>query len=403
MTITANNATKVYGAALPALSATYAGFVNGDTSASLTTQPTLSTTATAASPVGSYSVTASGAVDANYTISYVGGSLTVTPAALTITANNATKVYGAALPTLSASYAGFVNGDTSASLTTQPTLSTRATTASPVGSYTVMPWGTVDANYTISYIGGTLTVTAATLTVTANDASLPYGTANPTFSYTITGYVNGDNSSAVSGTASVSTTATTNSNIGTYPLTPTAGSLNAANYGFAFVNGTLTVTAADSLTTVTATPNPVIETNPETLTATVSAATGTGIPVGTVQFQIDGVNLGTPVTLVGGVASLVTTTLTQGTHTVTALYVNTDGNFTDSTGTFSGLVVNSNRPSFTILDGVDSSNRGVRCYPITFQVYARWRRSGLLITTFSTGTATAALSKLRPRAWAIPW
>ena len=37
---------------------------------------------------------------------------------LTITADNQTKVYGAALPTLTASYSGFVNGDTAASLTT---------------------------------------------------------------------------------------------------------------------------------------------------------------------------------------------------------------------------------------------------------------------------------------------
>ena len=40
-----------------------------------------------------------------------GASLTVKPATLTITANNQTKVYGAALPTLTASYSGFVNGD----------------------------------------------------------------------------------------------------------------------------------------------------------------------------------------------------------------------------------------------------------------------------------------------------
>ena len=94
LTITANSLTSVYGATLPALSASYTGFVNGDTSASLTTQPTVSTMATAASPVGNYSITASGAVDANYTISYVFGMLTVTPAALTVTANNTSNVYG---------------------------------------------------------------------------------------------------------------------------------------------------------------------------------------------------------------------------------------------------------------------------------------------------------------------
>ncbi len=134
MTITANNQTKVYGAALPTLTASYSGFVNGDTSASLTTQPTLTTTATAASHVAGspYAITASGAVDPDYTISYVAGTLTVTPAPLTITADNQTKVYGAALPTLTASYTGFVNGDTPASLTTQPTLTTTATAASHV-------------------------------------------------------------------------------------------------------------------------------------------------------------------------------------------------------------------------------------------------------------------------------
>ena len=112
----------------------YSGFVAGDTAGNLTTQPTLSTTATASSHVSGnpYAITASGAVDSDYTISYASGTLTVTSAGLTITADNQTKVYGAALPTLTASYSGFVNGDTSASLTTQPTLSTTATTASHV-------------------------------------------------------------------------------------------------------------------------------------------------------------------------------------------------------------------------------------------------------------------------------
>ena len=110
-------------AALPTLTASYAGFVNGDTSGSLTTQPTLSTTADVNSKVAGnpYAITAAGAVDSDYTISYVAGILTVTPTALTITADNQTKVYGAALPTLTASYSGFVNGDTAANLTTQPT------------------------------------------------------------------------------------------------------------------------------------------------------------------------------------------------------------------------------------------------------------------------------------------
>jgi hypothetical protein len=134
LTITANNQTKVYGAALPTLTATYAGFVNGDKASSLTTAVSLSTTATAGSHVSGspYAIHASGAADADYTIAYVDGTLAVTPAPLTVTAENKTKVYGAALPGLTASYAGFVNGDTAARLTTAVSLSTTATAGSHV-------------------------------------------------------------------------------------------------------------------------------------------------------------------------------------------------------------------------------------------------------------------------------
>jgi hypothetical protein len=170
LTITADNQSKAYGAALPTLTASFSGLVNGDTSASLTTAPTLSTTATASSHVGSYPITPAGAVAGDYRISYVDGTLSVTPAALTITADNQSKIYGAVLPTLTASYSGFVNGDTSASLTTAPTLSTTATAASHVGSYPITPAGAIDADYTISYLPGTLTVTPATpLPIAAND------------------------------------------------------------------------------------------------------------------------------------------------------------------------------------------------------------------------------------------
>ena len=130
--ITADNQTKAYGAALPTLTASYTGFVNGDTAASLTTQPTLTTTATASSSTdgGPYAITASGAADSDYSISYASGLLSVTPVALTITADNQTKLYGAVLPTLTASYSGFVNGDTPVNLHTLPTLSTTATATS---------------------------------------------------------------------------------------------------------------------------------------------------------------------------------------------------------------------------------------------------------------------------------
>src|SRR5207249_1606540 len=129
---TANNETRAYGAANPALMVSYSGFVNGETAASLTTPPNVTTTATTASGVGTYPISASGAVSANYTISYANGTLTVTAATLTITANNETRAYGTTNPALTVNYSGFANGDTAASLTTPPSVTTTATTTSGV-------------------------------------------------------------------------------------------------------------------------------------------------------------------------------------------------------------------------------------------------------------------------------
>jgi hypothetical protein len=89
---------------------------------------------------------------------------TVAPAPLTITANNQTMVAGTALPALTVHYAGFVNGDTAASLSSPPVVSTTATASSPAGSYTITVHGAVDPNYTITFVPGTLTITPATST-----------------------------------------------------------------------------------------------------------------------------------------------------------------------------------------------------------------------------------------------
>jgi YVTN family beta-propeller protein len=159
LTITAQNKSKVYGGALPALTATYSGFVNGDSAASLDTPVSLSTTATAGSSVGSYAITASGAADANYIITHVNGTLTVTRAALTITADNKSRSIGQANPPLTATYTGFVNGDTVAQLDSPVVLATTATTSSPAGTYPITASGAADANYTITHVNGTLTVT----------------------------------------------------------------------------------------------------------------------------------------------------------------------------------------------------------------------------------------------------
>ena len=161
LTIAAANTNKLYGAAVPPLRAGFSGFVNGDTTNQLGSQPVPATAATTSSPVGAYSITSSGASSSNYTINYVGGTLTVAPAPLTISAVSTNKLYGAATPSLRASFSGFANGDTTNNLTSQPVLATIATAASPVGAYPITVSGAASPNYTISYIGGTLTVAKA--------------------------------------------------------------------------------------------------------------------------------------------------------------------------------------------------------------------------------------------------
>ena len=243
MTITADNQTNVYGAALPTLTASYTGFVAGDTASNLSTQPTVTTAATASSQVGNYDITASGAVDPDYTISYVGGIITVTSAALTITADNQTKVYGADLPTLTVSYAGFVNGDNSASLTASPTLATTATAISHVSGnpYAITASGAVDFDYTITYVAGNLTVTPRRLTITADDQTKAYGAALPTLTVSYSGFVNGDSSASMTTQPSLLTTATASSPVAGNPYDITASGAVEPDYSISYVAGMLNV------------------------------------------------------------------------------------------------------------------------------------------------------------------
>jgi sugar lactone lactonase YvrE len=248
LTITAVNQTKPYGAALPTLTASYAGFVNGDTAASLTTAPGLATTASAASHVAGnpYAISVGGAVDADYNITYVPGTLSVIPVPLTITADNKTKLYGAALPAFTASYSGLVGGDTAGSLSAAPGLSTTATPASNVAGspYAVNVSGAVDADYTFTYVPGTLTVNPEPLTITAVGGNKVYGGSDPAFSASYWGFVPGEGPANLGGALAFTTNEPTGGNapVGSYQVTP-AG-LTSANYAITFVAGTLAVQPA---------------------------------------------------------------------------------------------------------------------------------------------------------------
>jgi len=174
-TITANNATRLYGTANSVFSASYAGFVNGDTTSVLGGTLSCSTTATPASPVGTYPITCSGQSGANYSIAYLPGQLTVNKATLTITANNLSKNFDAPNPTLTWTATGFVNGDTTSVLTTIPTCTTTATKTSPVGSYPITCSGAAATNYTFSYVSGTLTVVCHYVSIGVSPSTVAEG------------------------------------------------------------------------------------------------------------------------------------------------------------------------------------------------------------------------------------
>ena len=261
LVITASSGTMSYGGTVPAVSPSYSGFLPGDSAASLTTQPTCSTAATSMSNVGSYTTSCTGAAAANYSISYKTGTMTVTPAVLTVTATSQTDVYGSVDQDqcgnvnqhLTYTITGFVNGQTrSEVLTGSPNESTNADSKSGVGTYTItITQGSMELNdtygknYTLVFVNGTLTVTPATLKVVANSYSRPINSPNPTFGYSIIGFVNGDNQwDALSGAPACCTTnATTSSPAGNYTITIGPGNLAAknGNYTITFVNGVLIV------------------------------------------------------------------------------------------------------------------------------------------------------------------
>ena len=332
LTATANNTTKVYGQANPTFTDTITGLVNGDKASVVSGAAGLTTTATVSSPVGTDAITAAlGTLSAaNYTFAFQSGTLTINPATLTATANNATKVYGQANPTFTDTITGLVNGDKSSVVSGSASLTTIATASTGVGADAITAaLGTLSAaNYTFAFQSGTLTINPATLTVTANNATKVYGQANPTFTDTITGLVNGDKASVVSGSATLSTTATTTAAPGSYTITAALGALSATNYNFAFVNGTLSI-AKDTTTTTGAfsTAGQSV-----TLTAAVSAnAPGSGTPTGAVDFfdATTDMDLGSKTLSAGG--ATLTATLPAGAQTIAITYGG-DADFLTSNG-----------------------------------------------------------------------
>ncbi|MDD5335186.1 MAG: MBG domain-containing protein [Rhodoferax sp.] len=253
LTVTADDKTRVYGAANPALSTTVSGFVNGETAstaAGYAGAGTAATTASAVTAVGTAAITAgAGSLTAtNYDFpTLVNGTLTINPAPLTVTASNVSKTYGQ-VPTLSAfTTAGLVNGETigSVSETSPGAAATAAVAGSP---YVITPSGATGGsflatNYTIGYANGALTVAPAALTVTASNVAKSYGQTPTLSAFTAAGLVNGETVGSVTETSpgAAATAAVAGSPYVITPSGATGGTFVPTNYTIGYVNGVLTV------------------------------------------------------------------------------------------------------------------------------------------------------------------
>uniref|UniRef100_UPI001B4D721D MBG domain-containing protein n=1 Tax=Amaricoccus sp. TaxID=1872485 RepID=UPI001B4D721D len=238
LTVSIADQSRTYGsAAFDARAFTATGFVLGQDKSVLT--GALHTEATQASDVGDYGIVQGTLAAANYLISSDPGTLAIDPATLTIAIADQSRSYGsAALDRRAFTASGFVLGQTADVLT--GALATRGAATSNVGAYEIGKGTLAAENYLIAARPGTLTIDPARMRVRANDASRPYGAANPRFDVSyLDPFAPGQSAAALGWHPAVATTATRTSDVGVYALTP--GGVASANYAVEYLPGRLTI------------------------------------------------------------------------------------------------------------------------------------------------------------------
>ena len=182
--------------------------------------------------------------------------------------------------------------------------------------------------------GGSVNL-SATLTSSGSPVS------GKSVSFTLNGTSVGSASTNASGIATLNGASLAGINVGSYPTGVGASFAGDSSYAASSGSAALTVAKAATTTSVVSSANPAVASQSVTFTATVSSAAGT--PAGTVQFKVDGTNLGSPVTLdgLGKAVSPATSSLTVASHSITAVYGG-NANFTTSTGSMSQSVTKAN-------------------------------------------------------------
>ena len=237
LTVTASNQSRAYGSINPPLTGSIQGLQNND-GITLTCR----TKADAKSAVGDYDIVPEindpTKKSGNYMVTTNKGTLTITPAAFSVKANDQTCAYRAGIPPLTVSIKGLRSGDGITAVG-----SAKAGTDSPVGGYDIVPElhdpGNKLGNYVVKTDNGILRITRVALSVTASNQSRVFGTANPL----LTGWIT-PNADGIS--ATYSTTAVPNSPPGKYKIEPRLSDPKnkQSNYTLTTREGWLTVTPA---------------------------------------------------------------------------------------------------------------------------------------------------------------
>lgn len=261
LTAVADNKSKSYGDANPALTITYNGLKGTDDASAINTPPSISTTAVQFSDAGSYPISLSGGDDNNYDVAITDGTLTIDKASLSAKANNKTKTYGDANPVLDITYEGFKSTDNALSIDTPPGIGTTALLFADAGDHPITLSGGNDNNYNIVLTDGTLTVNKAPLSATADDHSKVYGDVTPALTITYNGFKGTDDASTIDTPPTISSLVEDFSDAGTYSISLSGGNDN--NYDITtLTEGTFTISkamliaTAENKTKIYGDPNP---------------------------------------------------------------------------------------------------------------------------------------------------
>lgn len=244
LTITADNKTKDYNGIVYSgtNSITLNGFVNNETISVLSGSISYSGTFLTGTSCGDYTIIPSGYSSNNYDITYINGKLTINKVTLTVTAVNKSKSYDGNVysGSYSVTYSGFVSNETSTVLGGTLSYGGTSQTGINAGTYDITPSGLTSSNYLFNYVNGTLTINKVNLTVLmqSTNRSFVYGSSiDYSQFYILTGFVNSETSSVVSGTAGIyvnNSPGLSTYTVGTYSnvVINNIGTLTATNYSF---------------------------------------------------------------------------------------------------------------------------------------------------------------------------